>query len=174
VAPFHLSVRKTIEYCSQAKQKIAYLLQRAKSTDTAVFVVSEPDSRAMSKLLPKILKAVEPNESQDFEWKDVVADPRKSSEFEIESKRRIGMNGGRAYLTLEYRQIAVNGKRLLTGTIVNGYEGPVGIKESFEKGTYTANGGCFDSVDIIAVFTKEKLDPEKGPCFFTITMSRTN
>jgi hypothetical protein len=136
-----------------------------------VFVIIEPKESSIVESLPKITKVFLPSESQKFEWKQVEADPRKSSKFEIESKRQIGMNGGKAYLTLEYRLIQYNGKKLLTGTVVNGYEGPVGIKESFEKGDYTVNSGCFDSVDIIAAFTKEKLDPEKGPCVFTITMS---
>lgn len=148
----------------------------AKSTEFrySVFVAYKPSDDAMTELLPKILKAFLPNESQNFEWKDVVADPRKSSKFEVASKRRIGMNNGKAFLTLEYRQIVFNGNKLLTGTVVNGYEGPEGIKDSFERGAYTTNGGCFDSMDIIATLTKEKLDTEQGPCFFTLTMSSGN
>ena len=140
-----------------------------------VFVVFDPNVNSMSESLPKILKAFLPKGSQEFEWKDVEADPRKSSQYEVESKRRIAINRPiSSYITLEYRLIDFNGKKLLTGTLADGYLGPIGITESFEEGTYTTNGGCFDSVDIIAALTKEKVDEEKGPCFFTITMSPGN
>ena len=74
-------------------------------------------------------------------------------------------------MTFEYRQIDFNGKKLLTGTIVDGSEGLDDLRESFQQGRFTNNGGCFDSVDIIAAFTNEKLDPEKGPCFFEIVVT---
>lgn len=140
-----------------------------------VFAVFQPSDTAMSDALPKILKVFLPKSSQQFEWKDVEADPRKSSKYEVESKRRIAIDKPiSSYVTLEYRLIEYNGKRLLSGTVVDGYLGPIGIRESFDEGTHTTNGGCFDSVDIIATLTKEKVDEEMGPCFFTITMSPGN
>ena len=138
----------------------------------AVFVVSDPGEKAIADSLPKIVETFLPKMTHNFRWKDVEADPRKSSKFEIESKRQIAINSPiTAYLTLEYRVVEFKGKRLLTGTIVDGYEGPEGIAEDFETGVFTTNGGCFDSLDIIAAFTKEKLDAAKGPCFFTLEMS---
>ena len=137
-----------------------------------VFVIFEPKDTSISELLPKIIKVFLPEKSQVYEWKDVEPDPRKSSKYEVQSKRRIGINNPiSAYLTLEYRQIDFNGTTLLTGTVVDGYEGSIGIQESFKEGTYTTNGGCFDSVEIIAALTKENLDEEKCPCVFTLTMT---
>jgi len=145
---------------------------KSKEFRYAVFAVFEPDDNSLTETLPVMLKLLLPKASQDFKWKDVEADPRKSSAFEVESKRRIGINSPlSAYVTLEYRLIDFKGKKLLTGTLVDGFEGPVGIKESFEDGTYTTNGGCFDTVSIIAALTKEKIDEETGPCYFTITMA---
>ncbi len=163
-----LSVPRATKYYFQANLTIFF----AKNSEFpyGIFVVSEPDESAIADILPRIVRAFLPNHSHKFEWKDVDADERKSSMYEVESNRRIAL-GDVAYLTFEYRRIDFGGKKLLTGTIVDGYEGPVGIRESFEKGQHTNNGGCFDSVDIIATFTKEKMDPEKGPCFFEITMS---
>jgi hypothetical protein len=140
-----------------------------------VFVLFEPTADSMSESLPRILRDFLPKGSESFEWKDVEADPRKSSKYEVESKRRIAINNPiSAYLTLEYRLIEHNGKRLLSGTITDGYLGPIGIRESFQEGKYTTSGACFDSVDIIAALTKEKIDHEEGPCFFTLTMSPGN
>lgn len=137
-----------------------------------VFAVFEPSADSMAEVLPKILKAFLPRGSQSFQWKDVEADPRKSSRYEVESKRRIAINDPiSSYLTLEYRLIEHNGKKLLSGTVVDGYLGPIGIRESFEEGKYTTSGACFNSVDIIAALTKEKVNHEEGPCFFTLTMS---
>jgi hypothetical protein len=139
----------------------------------AVFAVSEPMESTLSEALPKIIRAFSPKVSGNIEWKDVEVDPRKSSKYEVESRRRIGIDRPTSvYLTLEYRIIDFNGKKLLTGTIVDGYEGPNGITEAFENGTYTTNGGCFDSVDIIAALTKEVVDHEKGPCFFMISIGQ--
>ena len=143
---------------------------KSKSYDYAVFVASESDDNSMAELLPKIIRALLPNDSQKFEWKDVDADTRKSSKFEVESKRKLGSNG-KSLITLEYRRVEFDGKKLLTGTVVNGFDRGDEVSQSFEKGSITTNGGCFDSVDIIAAFTKEKLDPLKGPCYFAITMS---
>jgi hypothetical protein len=144
----------------------------AKSTkfDYAVFVVSDSSDNSMAEALPKIIKAFLPSGSQTFEWKDVDADSRRSSKFELESKRRLGSNG-KSLITLEYRRVEFNGKRLLTGTVVNGFARGNEVKKSFENGRITTNGGCFDSINIIASFTNEKLDPEKGPCFFSLGMN---
>ena len=122
----------------------------------AVFAIFEPSENAVADSLPKIVETFLQKVTHNFRWRDVAADPRKSSKFEIESKRQIAINSPiTAYLTLEYRVVEFKGKRLLTGTIVDGYEGPEGIAEDFETGVFTTNGGCFDSLDIIAAFTKE-------------------
>ena len=137
-----------------------------------VFVVFEPGATSFTDAVAKIVEQFVPKGSQHFEWKEVEADPRKSSRFEIESKRRVGINQPTtAYLVFEYRQVELNGKKLLTGSVVNDFEEPDEARSWFRKGTYSVNGACFDAVDIIAAFTKEKLDPESGPCAFEIIVT---
>lgn len=137
-----------------------------------VFVVSEPGVSSVRDSLKSIIKLFAPKGSQEIEWKSVDADPRRSSKFELESKRQLGIDtAGKVLLTFEYRHIDFNGKRLLTGTIVDGSEWHDDLRGAFDNGRFTNNGGCFDSLDIIAAFTNEKLDPEKGPCFFEIVVT---
>jgi hypothetical protein len=140
-----------------------------------VFAIFESEAENLAESFKKLVKLFVPKGSQEFEWKEVVADPRKSSKFETVSKRRVGINKPTtAYLVLEYRQIEFNGKKILTGTVVNDFEDPNEARTWFEKGTFSVNGACFDSMDIISAFTKEKLDPEKSPCAFEITVKMEN
>lgn len=144
----------------------------SKKDKLGVFVVFEPTTNSLSEALPKIIDVFLSKGSRDFEWRDVDANPLKSSKYEIESKRRIGINNPiSAYVMLEYRLIEFNGKKLLTGALADGYLGPIGIRESFEDGVYPGNMACFDSVSIIAALTKEKLDLDNGPCVISITIS---
>jgi hypothetical protein len=136
--------------------------------DYALFVVAEPDVQIWAELIARMTKSFLPKESQDFQWKELEADSRKSSTYEVDSKRKMGFNG-KTVLTLDIRTIDFNGKKLASGTIVK--DGENGNKARFEDGLYGVSTGCFDSVDIIAAFTKEKVDHDKGPCVMTISIN---
>lgn len=148
-----------------ASQKLFFA--RNNKFDYGVFVLSEPGHRTVSSELPTILKAFVPSESQKFKWKEVVPDSRQSSKFETGKGRLLGSNGNKL-VTIEFREVKFDGKSLLTGTIVNGFEKGTIVESAFNEGRYTTNGGCFDSLSIIHKFTGEEETDEMNPCIFSL------
>jgi hypothetical protein len=118
----------------------------------------------MTRTVETLLKTLYPKESPTYRWKTVeFANDKPSSKFEVTKKALLGFNGNQL-VTIEYRHILMNGKNLITGTVVRGWNVGEQAEAEFEQGLNTANSGCFDAVRIIHKLTGEKISEEDGPC----------
>jgi len=138
----------------------------------SVFVIAPKDNfdkqNLMTDTIKTLLKTLYPKESQNYRWKNVeFANKNASSKFEISKKSLIGFNGNQI-VTVDYRYISVEGKNVIVGTIVDGFETGESAETEYNENRYTTNGGCFDAVKIIHSITSEKESDELDPCRSTI------
>lgn len=136
-----------------------------------VYVIAPKDKFEESNLpdvIKTILKTLYPKDSQDYNWKDAeFYNKNAASKFEIGKKILLGFNGNRI-VTIEYRNVVFKNKNLISGTVVEGFEPGEVARADFNDGVITSNGGCFDALKIIHLFTGEKDSDEIDPCTLEI------
>ena len=128
-----------------------------------VFVFYELGEKTIVSVLPAILKELMTTESEKFRWKGLTPDSRASSKFETAKGRMLGTNGHRL-VTVEFREITFNEKKLVSGTIVAGSQTGAAAETAFNEGHYTSSDACSDSLEVIHAFTGETLTNEVNPC----------